>query len=448
VVVRFYVDARRQIGIAALALVLVVVSFDATYAQLRRSAVGGIAVDTDGVLSNSTVDAVGELRRARLEALEAIPDNLNRAIGLRKVSLRRLEAAIREQTARGKPLPDTIKYLAGLQQIQYVFVVPEQQDIVLAGPGEGWKVDQRGNVVGRTTGRSVMLLDDFLVALRAAHAATRSDITCSIDPTPEGIARMSKIVPPKNADPVAMGREWEKAMGVQTVTVTGVPTTSHFARVLVAADYRMKRISMALDDSPVSGLPSYLDMVKPGRKIQSPRFWLEPKFKAVLRDSEGLAFELRGSSVKAMTEEDFASATGMMQNSGKASATAQCWANLMTEKYPKLAVADPIFGELQNCMELAVVAALIVKENLTTKAGYSMPLLLNAEDMRTEDFPAPKKVESKASAIEKGHKWIISVSGGVRINPWLTVEKVEKTERLNSVRTKAIGKENGDWRWE
>ena len=35
-----------------------------------------------------------------------------------------------------RPLPDEVKYLAGLQRIRYVFVYPEQQDIVLAGFGE------------------------------------------------------------------------------------------------------------------------------------------------------------------------------------------------------------------------------------------------------------------------------------------------------------------------
>ena len=66
--------------------------------------------------------------------------------------------------------PTPIKYLAGLQRIHYVFVYPEQKDIVLVGPGEGWKVDAKGNVVGITTGRPVMLLDDLLVALRTAKS--------------------------------------------------------------------------------------------------------------------------------------------------------------------------------------------------------------------------------------------------------------------------------------
>ncbi len=177
-----------------------------------------------------------------------------------------------------------------------------------------------------------------------------------------------------------------------------MPETSHFARVLVAADYRMKRLGMNLDSSPVRGLPSYLQMIKSSnRPSVSPRFWLEPTFEALLRDPEGLAWELRGSGVKAMTEEDFSTSTGSVQHGGKPNPVAQKWANNMTEKYAELAVADPIFGELQNCMELAIVGAVIVKDRLTDKAGYSMPTLLESPAVKTEVFNAPKQVESKAS---------------------------------------------------
>ena len=67
---------------------------------------------------------------------------------MRAVSLKHLEAALAKAHAEGKPLPPEVVYLAGLQRVRYVFVYPEQNDIVLAGPAEGWKMDALGNVVG------------------------------------------------------------------------------------------------------------------------------------------------------------------------------------------------------------------------------------------------------------------------------------------------------------
>jgi len=418
--------------------------------NLSRNAVGGVSIDTEGVLNNAQLDVLGKLSKLRSQTLGKIPAELNLVTETRKISLRGLESVLEDCANNQKPIPDAVKYLAGLQSIRYIFVYPEQKDIVLVGPGEGWKVDAKGAVVGITTGRPVMLLDDLLVALRTARAAAHGGITCSIDPTAEGLARMNRLLPSLrrsgNARTVAAGLE--KSLGMQKITVQGVPETSHFARVLVAADYRMKRLAMNFEPSPVRGLPSYLQMVKPGaRTVVSPRFWLEPKFEALLRDAEGLAFELCGASVKAMTEEDFVSADGKVKHSGKASLTAQRWADLMTEKYPELAVADPIFGQLQNCMELAVVGALVVKERLAEKAGYSMPVLLESPAVKPEEFNAPKQVDSMASVLMKGRKPIISASGGVAIHSWAIADKVRLSDAVGPVRAKAVSDEGANWWW-
>jgi hypothetical protein len=438
------------VGIVVAAIGSVALGQTVTTDTVVTRSVGGVSINTDGVLSSARDDDMGLLGKLRGQSLEKIPGDLNAAVEMRKISLRRLEDALEECTKNNKPIPDAIKYLAGLQRIQYIFVYPEQKDIVLVGPGEGWKVDAKGNVVGVTTGRPVMLFDDLLVALRTARAAADGGITCSIDPTKDGLARMQQELPAltKSGDPQTVASGIESALGMQQISVTGVPETSHFARVLVAADYRMKRIAMNFDPSPVRGLPSYLTMVKPGaRTVLSPRFWLEPKYEALLRDGDGLAYELRNSSVKAMTEEDFVAASGNVEHSGKAGPAAQRWADMMTEKYAQLAVVDPIFGQLQNCMELAVVGALVVKERLTEKAGYSMPTLLESPDAKPEVLNAPKQVESKASVLKKGHNWVISASGGVAINSWGVADKVQPSDAVAPIRVKATPAENAAWCW-
>ena len=449
------VRAAQATGITMLTVVLVLTLCPVVWGQAGGTtqtvftrAVGGISVDANGMLDSAAVDSMGTLSRLRSQALEKIPAELNEAVPLRRVSLRRLEAAIEECTRANKPLPDPIKYLGGLQRVRYVLVYPEERDIVLVGPGEGWKVDGQGNVVGITTGRPVMLLEDLLVALRTARQAANGGITCSINPTPEGLAQftsyMSQFRTMGNPQVIKAGAE--KAMGPQNVTLTNVPPTSHFARVLVAADYRMKRLGMGFEEAPIRGLPSFLTMVK-GTGTWLPRWWLEPNYEPLLKSPDGLAWELRGASVKAMTEEDFLAANGNVSHSGKAHPMAQKWADNMTEKYDELAVALPIFGELRNCMELAIVGALVAKERLTDKAGYSMPVLLDPVQVKTDEFPAPKQVDSKVSMLKKGRTWVISASGGVALNSWGIAEKVRQGDAPASVRTKATPGQNGTWWW-
>jgi len=438
--------------ILALAVVVVCQIADAQVFERSRS-VGGISIDTDGTLDNATLDDMGRLNKLRLEDIDQIPAELAGATRLRKISLRGLERAIQDCKANGQPLPDEIKYLAGLQQIRYVFVYPERGDIVLVGPGEGWKVDGKGNVVGATTGRAVMLLDDLLVALRTAQQAARGGISCSIDPTPEGLARLRRHVASlrKMGNPQTTAAGIEQALGPQKISVHGVPGTSHFARVLVAADYRMKRLAMKFDQSPLRGLPSFLDMIPAsGRGMNNmlPRWWLEPNYEPIVASPDGLAWELRDGSVKCMTEADFVAASGQKQvGAAKANPMAKRWADNMTENYDELAAAQPIFAQLRNCMEMAIVAALIAKERLPERAGYSMPALLDPAEVAVDAMPAPRQVDSKVSMVRKRGGWVISASGGVMLNSWQVADQTTQDTAPAEVRAQSAAQQPTNWWW-
>ncbi|MBI3837988.1 MAG: DUF1598 domain-containing protein, partial [Planctomycetia bacterium] len=430
---------------AAFLFVAVCVLTYSTQAQgqfVVRQQVGGVSIDARGMVTNVRVDELNELKQLREQAFKPVPGDLKRQ-ALRKISLRQLEAAIAEHRKNAAPLSDEMRYLAGIERIQYVFVYPEQNDLVLAGPGEGWKLNAQGEVVGITTHRPVMLLDDLLVALRSIDSAQQSGISCSIDPTAEGLARLQSLlkkIHTVESDPRPLLPGIERSLGPQTIRVTGVPDTSHFARVLVAADYRMKRLAMAFDEPPIAGLPNFLQMIKASgkpAKTMLPRWWLEPNYDALLADAEGLAWELRGAGVKALTEDEVMGASGERQRTGQANPLAKKWADNMTAHYDELSTKDAIFGQLRNCMDLAVVAALISKENLTEKCGWSMPLLLSP-DLAVESYNAPHQVDSQASALRKGSTWIISASGGVQIDPRHLLEKTIPSPALRSVRATSV----------
>ena len=148
-----------------------------------------------------------------------------------------------------------------------------------------------------------------------------------------------------------------------------------------------------------------------------------------------------------MTEEDFLTASGDRKHTGKASRLAKKWADNMTKKYDELAVAEPIFGQLQNCMELAIVGALIVKEDLPTKAGNSLTALMDQDGLKTDVYPEPKEVDSKASLLHKHGGWVISLSGGVLIPSWQIVDGAKKSEAPAAVRAKAVPAAGAKWCW-
>jgi hypothetical protein len=243
---------------------------------------------------------------------------------------------------------------------------------------------------------------------------------------------------------------FEQALGSQDITVGGVPATSHFAHVLVAADYRMKRLAMNFDPSPVQGLPSYLHMASAGgRGVQNvmPRWWLAASYEPVLTDETGLSFELRGQGVKAMTESDALAVDGSRKHTGKSSPAAKKWAKAMTDHYEKLSVKEPIFGELRNMMDLAVIGALIVKENLLAKAGLELTMLVDDASLPAVKLDVPKEVDSKASLVDKRGKYIISVSGGVKIESWQIADTKEISPELAPARETAMTGQSTAWWW-
>ncbi len=420
---------------------------------VNNGAVGGVLIDARGVVARADTDAQDRLRAAREKALQEVPPDLDRASDLRKVSLRGLEQAITELRLKNRKVTDELQNLAGLQRIRYVFVDLVRRDIVLAGPAEGWKVGPQGAIVGRKSGAPVLQLDDLVFALRTAEAAGKEAISCSIDPTPEGVQRFTRLAktPGLTMNDQTL-RRLEAAVGPQQITIRGVPADSRFARVMVAADVTMKRLAMGFERSPVAGVPSYLDLIQRGDGAPSrdamPRWWLAPKYEPLLRDADGLAWELRGPGVQAMTEDTRFAADGAATRTGKANPLAKRWAEAFTDKYADLSAELPIFAELRNCIDLAVVSALIVKHELPAKVRYGMPLLMSTSDVKPVSWEVPKTIAPQANSVRKGSQWVVTVSGGVEIDSWRAADKPETQVDLAKTRQSAAVKDARRWWWD
>lgn len=420
----------------------------------NRGSVGGIIVDAEGVVRNANVDARLQLRQILLKEVRPVPADLNRPVELRTISLKGLNEAIAvAQRDNLGQLPDEVKYLAGLQRVQYVAAVPEENDIYLIGPAEGWKVDERGAVVGVTTGQPVIQLDDLLVAFRYIERGREESISCSIDPTEEGQRNLQRYLDQVSGRPFnpEIMKGMEQALGPQRVRLTGVPADSHFARVMLAADYHMKRIAMNLDPSPVPGLPGFLDLMKSKRvKLTNmmPRWWLACNYEPLHRSEDGLVWEIRGPGVKAMTEDDAIGADGVAKRTGKQNPVAQQWADMMTERYEDLSKKNAVFGELRNIMDLCVVAAIAHQERLFDRAGCSAPFITDAEStLATFKWPVPKSLATQCSFIKRSNEYVVTASGGVQVDSFTVASRSEVAPQLKDVREKTGLRGDKAWWW-
>jgi len=414
----------------------------ATIPVVGNGVVGGVAVDGQGIVSRAKVDK--QLQLARLQVDKINRGSIESASKLRKVSLRGLQRLLQEHIRAGKPLPVEAELLAGLQRVEYVFLVPERNDIVLAGPAEPWQWDDRGHIVGRESRRPVLRLDDLLVALRGADDALETAIYCSIEPTKEGIERLRRLTRRRG---LAMNartiKAMEAALGPQRVRLAGIPAESRFARILLAADFMMKRLAMHLEASPVKELSSYMQRVQESKQRPSrnmmPRWWLEPAYEPITHSPAGLVWRLPPVQVKALTEENFLDTQqGITAAAGEKNPLAESWAADFTRHYGSLSRELPVFAELENCMDLAVVAALVAQYRLLERSDCELKLLLGKERLQPASFEAPQTIASEASFVRRHNQWVISLSGGVQINSWAIAARTQPDAALTPSRRSAV----------
>jgi hypothetical protein len=423
---------------------------------------GGILVDSMGVVKPMfNLEKTGRLDKKRRHELagKSLPGDLNTHSPLRKISLVQLEAACEAYARDKKHVTSEMQYLAGLQRIDYVFVYPEEKDLVLAGPAEGYLIDGFGRAVGVSTGRPAIRLDDLIVALRAIEFGGGT-IRCSIDPKQENLAKLAAFVS-KNSyaatleESKAQFQQLGTVLGMQDVSLGGVPAESHFAELLVEADIRMKRSAIGVEGLPVKGFRSHLSMVGPdGNSVQ--RWWFTPLYGAFVKSEDSLAFQFTGQRVQLMSQEELVSNAGQRSDAPFARVSTQKFSKQFTDRFSEIADATPVFAELQNVFDLAVFAALAKRERLGRKVGWPMSLFLDSERATIVRRNVPHQVDSVSNFKVLGGKTFVSqVTGGVSLDPWQVIKHNEYRKdsggELKTTHDKAVPQERPEahrWWWD
>jgi len=392
----------------------------------------GVVVDAEGVLHRRVfLDPTGKLARQRAADARA---RLNRDVAarspLRKVSLNRLERAIRRRVAAGQQPTDAMRYLAGMTRVRYVFYYPDTHDIVLAGPAEAFGEDLTGRAMGLDSGQPVLVLDDLVVSLRAFPPTGQSTpaIYCSIDPTAEGLARMQQFLrrvgsraTPRDTPRIVSGLR--QSLGLQDITVGGVSPKTHFAQVMVEADYMMKLIGIGLQQPPIK-LTSYVQRANPAMVSRSAleRWYFIPDYECVRVSDDARAMQLEGDGVKLISEAELVSRDGGRAASRRVNRASQAFVKEFTSKYGRLARKMPVFAQLRNLIDLAVAAAFIQQQDYYGQAGWRMEMFGSEARYPVEVHNAPKRVETAVNSLWKGRRLMTPVGGGVQIKPQQAID--------------------------
>jgi hypothetical protein len=426
----------------------------------------GVYVDAEGTLTRvkreTAVRDIGLSRIAPPARLAA--GDPRRSAELRCVSLPRLEREITRRLKAGESLDPAMLTFAGLERVRYVFVLADSGDVVVAGPAGNWRGTDEGRIVSTRTGAPVVRLDDLLILLRRGAESAGSPFGCSITPRQESLARTQTFLASHSDKPIAPGRReaWvadlRNTLGKQDIEVFGIDPTSRVAHVLVEADYHMKLIGMGLADG-VTGMQSYLDTIKLDERGKPPemsvlRWWFALNYRRLHATPDETALEIVGEGAKVLSENEMLTVRGERVHTGVADELTQRFAHSFTANFGKLCEKYPVYGELRNIFDLALIVALLQQEQLAERAGWSPDLFVHAKRLPVPQLHPPRQVESIVNyrVLNRRH-FVAGVSGGV----WCDVRDVlsnrfevvaERGAGLDYARETAPPEDSRTWWWD
>ena len=429
----------------------------------QNPGIAGVLIDANGVLRIEIFDP--RAQAAQVEAARAgLPPNLAKPSELRKISLTRLEAAIGRQLDMGRQLTNEMRHLVGLTRVQYVFLYPETGDIVIAGPAEPWAEDASGRVRGLESGRPIVELQDLVVALRAfpPGGANSPMIGCSIDATPEGLASLQDFIKQQmprtvsaNTDVRPIAAAMRTSLGNQVVSVLGVSPQTHFAQVLVEADYRMKLIGIGLEQPPIK-LASYVSLANPSQVARNAmqRWFFTPNYECLRVSEDEQALELVGLGVKLVNADEVVQADGSRAATGSVDRASRRFVDSFTKKYPELAAKSPVYAQLRNLIDLSVVAAYMQQRDFYGRASWTAATFADEQKLPVETYQAPVEVPSAINLLQKGGQWMMPIGGGVSIEAAQALDAENLLEDEGGGVQKARGEitldhlTEGQWWWD
>ncbi|MFW6172068.1 MAG: DUF1598 domain-containing protein [Planctomycetota bacterium] len=428
----------------------------------------GVSVDTSGIMTEllptPDTESLGQVRQR--SAADSGNRDVHSQSKLRKVSLVRLERQLQRLKAMGKAPDEAMRGLAGVYRVKYLFVLPQRSDIVLAGPAGDWRTDAKDRRVNVETGSPVLQLDDFVTVLRNAYEQ-HGRMGCAIQPRRENLAAAKEFLDGWNGKSLRPGQrkawleELRERLGKQDVKVWGIDADTHTARTLLQADYHMKLIGMGLKEGTL-GVVSYLDDLKQSagdRNVPMTvlRWWFTLNYKSVRISEDRQAFQWDGPGVKVLSENEMLTKQGKRIHTGESDIHGIKFARSFTTRFEILADKYPVYAELRNIFDLALICGILRAEDLPAQVGWKMTHFSNQDACHVPLQSTPREIDSVINMVNVNQRrFLVGVSGGVSVdtNNLLSVHavKVDSQRLMDAAVDQAVPHQNdlppNAWWWD
>jgi len=139
----------------------------------------------------------------------------------------------------------------------------------------------------------------------------------------------------------------------------------------------MKLLGMGIEPT-IPSVPSYLQRVELDANGNPPpmdvvRWWFALNYERLMSNESQTLFEFTGPGVKVLAETEFINNQGDRIHTGKAIGPTKMFARDFTSHFEELCDVYPIYHELKNVFDLAIVANMVREYELAKKANWEMP---------------------------------------------------------------------------
>jgi len=295
-------------------------------------------------------------------------------------------------------------------------------------------------ITKKEPGRPPLQLDDFKVAYDNVRSSPQRP-ACTINPRRETLLKLadlsSRILGARSLQEAERHLpEYERiARSPQDVIVFAVNADTHFAKVMVDADYHLKSASNGSEK--IDALTSLTDIILKKAKEQISRsgsvtmplksynrFWFNPGEVRYRENAD--TFVLTKCPVTLRTEEEAVTPEGNLRGAGKPDPCAKEFADKFTGKYKKIAEAKPLYRELENLYRLVAVADLMInqtKQNAVTDVVDALVSAVSVPSVRRDRTLPGRYAVGKLDGSLVGGRYYVrmpscgGVSMDVRVDP-------------------------------
>ena len=160
------------------------------------------------------------------------------------------------------------------------------------------------------------------------------------------------------------------------------------------------------------------------------------------------------SGFRSVSPDSVVARDGTRLKAGRIDAAGRKFVRGFTEKYPTLAREVPVYAQMRNCIDMAVAAAYIQKQDFYGQAGWSMDAFGDEGAYPVRTGNTPKQVETAVAAYWRRNRLMTPIGGGVEIQARLAFSaehslydeggKVKETREKTSV----AALKPGQWWWD